>query len=167
MNYILSFFFILYTGISYSQNTATISGKVVDKSTSEVLPFSSVTLVTKTDNSFISGTVTDEKGIFVLKDLEPCNYLLNISFVGFVAFAQDILIGTLNNNYDAGKIELEPSMSQLGFRKEKLVTGIQWTLGCPKNSMMRSWRYILLPMIYSIHLLQRLQLREMNSIFTR
>ncbi|MFO7668135.1 MAG: TonB-dependent receptor, partial [Bacteroidales bacterium] len=117
--------FIFCNTILCGQNTANISGKVVDKSTSEVLPFSSVSLTNKTDNSFVSGTITDEKGIFILKQLNSGNYLITVTFVGFQSFTKEILIGTLNNNYDIGKIELEPSVSQLG---EVQVTGERVTV---------------------------------------
>jgi outer membrane receptor protein involved in Fe transport len=114
MKYTLFAILIFCNGILSGQNTANISGKVVDKSTNEILPFSSVFLTNKTDNSFASGTITDEKGIFILKDLKSGNYLITISFVGFQSYTKEILIGALNNNYDIGKIELEPSVSQLG-----------------------------------------------------
>jgi len=58
-----------------------ITGKVVN-SDSLPIEFANVILLQTEDSSFVSGTVTDEKGNFSLPSV-PGNYLLKVTFLGF------------------------------------------------------------------------------------
>ena len=80
--------FLLLAGASASaqQSTARLSGRVTDQS-SGVLPGVTVT-VTQTDTGFTRTDVTDANGSYVLPNLPPGPYRLEVSLAGFRSYAQ-------------------------------------------------------------------------------
>src|SRR5499426_1774870 len=80
--------FLLLAGASASaqQSTARLSGRVTDQS-SGVLPGVTVT-VTQTDTGFTRTDVTDANGSYVLPNLPPGPYRLEVSLTGFRSYAQ-------------------------------------------------------------------------------
>ena len=77
------FFYLLWfcIGAVYGQEIS-LSGQIVD---TDNLGFSyaNVLLLSPKDSTLVSGTITDEQGVFILKNLEAGNYLLKNSFIGF------------------------------------------------------------------------------------
>ena len=67
-------------------NTAQLSGKVADTS-GAVLPGATVT-VTQTDTGATRTTVTDGEGAYLLPNLQPGPYRLEVSLQGFRTYAQ-------------------------------------------------------------------------------
>lgn len=43
----------------------------------------SVVLMNRTDSSLIKGTITDEKGEFIFKDIKQADFLINVSYIGY------------------------------------------------------------------------------------
>lgn len=79
MKRILIAFTLLISLASFSQNTGSIVGKVTDKDfNNDPLPMANV-LIKGTSE----GTTTDFDGLFNLPIIEPGNYTLEISFVGY------------------------------------------------------------------------------------
>ncbi|MCY4779291.1 TonB-dependent receptor [Sphingobacterium sp. UT-1RO-CII-1] len=78
-----SFMFFLCTTTVHAQQTAAISGKVIDANNEAPIEYSSVALYAKKDSSLIAGTLTDNKGLFSLKDLPFGNYYLTVQFIGY------------------------------------------------------------------------------------
>ncbi|MFC2081122.1 TonB-dependent receptor domain-containing protein [Bacteroidota bacterium] len=76
---------ILFFGVQLSglAQKGRISGMVVDENSSESIPFASVALFTDDQAVPFKGTVTNEKGSFILEDLPFQSYSLIISFIGF------------------------------------------------------------------------------------
>jgi hypothetical protein len=67
--------------ISFAQNNKqNIRGVVVDKLSQTTLPGATVQIINTNDKK---GTITDEKGNYVLTDLSPDRYELKISFIGY------------------------------------------------------------------------------------
>ena len=66
-----------------AQNNLTISGKVTDKS-NQPIPYATVTL--KEGETVISGSISDENGVFEVKGLAPKNYTVEIQFIGYKAY---------------------------------------------------------------------------------
>ena len=69
---------------AYPAATGKISGRVVDKSTSEPLPGVNVLLRGTT-----LGTVTDIDGYFVILNVPPGSYSLQASMVGYAVMVQE------------------------------------------------------------------------------
>ncbi len=106
---------------SFSQKTAvTLSGVIKDKATKEVLPYVSVVLKTEKDTAFITGGITNEEGRFTLSNIKPGNYLLLVSYIGYLNTKQSVLVGELSAFLDLGEVELEADTKTL---EEVVVTG--------------------------------------------
>lgn len=85
--------FLLITTIVYGQNTGSIVGKLIDKEyNDEPLAFANVLIKGTT-----TGTTSDFDGLYSFEDLDPGNYTLIFSFVGYET--QEIAI-----NVVAGKV---------------------------------------------------------------
>jgi len=110
---ILLFLILFFTCFKiYAQLNATVSGQIIDKETEESIPFASVAILSD-KNKLVNGSISGDEGYFTIKGLEPGNYKLKVSYLGYNPYQSDILIGKLNQYYDFGKINLEPSITQL------------------------------------------------------
>lgn len=116
----LSILVLLFPFILYAQNSPiTISGIVKDEKKSPV-PFVNVVLKKQTDNSFVSGTITNEEGLYTLSGIKSGNYMLEFSAVGYQTHKQETLVGELSSFLDLGIIELKQDTKLL---KEVTISG--------------------------------------------
>ncbi|MDY5968935.1 MAG: TonB-dependent receptor [Bacteroidales bacterium] len=60
-----------------------VSGTLRDSLTNEPIPYVNVIVAAKADTAFVKGTVTDEKGAFLAKGIEPGEYYLKASSIGY------------------------------------------------------------------------------------
>ncbi|MCL9809700.1 TonB-dependent receptor domain-containing protein [Flavobacterium luminosum] len=88
----------------------TISGKVVEKSTSAPLDYATVTVLTGT-NQVVSGAVTDAKGEFKI-DIRPGKFTIKVEFMSFKTYeikdkniSADTFLGTIALEDDAKMID--------------------------------------------------------------
>ena len=113
----LIFFVILGTFLTanaFSQNkTVTLSGLIKDKANKTALPYVNVVLKTEKDSAFVTGTVSDEEGLFTLSNIEPNNYYIEIYFIGYVTKRQSIYVGSLSDFLDLASIEIEEDIKRL------------------------------------------------------
>ena len=93
--------------------SVTLSGIVKDKVSKSALSYVNVVLKTTKDSVFITGTVTNEEGRFILTKVKPDNYYLEISFVGYVTKKQPIFVGSLSEFLDVSTVELEENSTTL------------------------------------------------------
>lgn len=84
----------------------TISGSVKDKVGKTALSYVNVLLKTEKDSAFVTGTVSNEEGIFVLANVKPDNYYIEVSFIGYMVKRQALYVGNLTDFLDVGSIEL-------------------------------------------------------------
>ncbi|MTI32679.1 TonB-dependent receptor domain-containing protein [Xanthovirga aplysinae] len=116
--------------LSWAQQTqkgnASISGKVVEKTTGEGLPFASVVLKNG-EQKLIQGVITDENGIFNLVAVPVGNFTLEISYTGFEKYSQAI---EFKNNRQKKRLETI-------FLKEDstLMEGVEITGDIPQVSL--------------------------------
>ena len=66
---------------SWSQ-TFNITGKVTDEN-GITLPYTNILLLKATDSTLVTGTTTDDNGIYLFRNIEPNDYLLKFSYIGF------------------------------------------------------------------------------------
>lgn len=85
--------------------TGSIQGKVIDKRTNE--PLSYVNIVIKSENKIITGTVTSDKGLFAIKNLELKNYAVEIQFIGYTSVTKSVNLSNATKNVDLKSIALE------------------------------------------------------------
>ncbi|MEL1241290.1 outer membrane beta-barrel family protein [Flavobacterium flavipallidum] len=88
-----------------------ISGKVIDKKTNEPLPF--VNIVIQDNGKVVTGGVTSEKGIFLIKNLELKQYEVEIQFMGYKKVTKTILLSTNNRNLNLNTIAIEENAIEL------------------------------------------------------
>ncbi|WP_159090643.1 TonB-dependent receptor domain-containing protein [Aquimarina aquimarini] len=82
MKYLILLVSFLCSSITVGQNVGTISGTILDKNLQEPLAFSSV--VVKDDKgTIVMGTITEDSGQFILTDLAPQTYTIEIEFIGY------------------------------------------------------------------------------------
>ncbi len=80
---------VLVSEFLYSQQK--IEGKVHD-SLNESLPFVNVLLLNPSDLTLVKGTITDDNGKFKIRNISKGNYILSISFIGYVTTKKNIEI---------------------------------------------------------------------------
>lgn len=96
-----------------------ISGTVLDKATSGPLDFATVVLLNpETGAPLPGGTVTDDKGRFIIPDAPAGKYILRISLMGSVPQEREVTVGDFD--VDFGRIELAEDARLL---QEVVVTG--------------------------------------------
>jgi len=88
-----------------------IKGRVLQASDRVAIEFANVVLQT-TDSVFVTGTVTDQRGNFVFKNVTAGDYRLIISLIGYET--QRVELAGENKNIDLKEILLEESSTALG-----------------------------------------------------
>ncbi|QIP12353.1 TonB-dependent receptor [Spirosoma aureum] len=104
----------LFTAALYAQTGSprfTLQGRAVDTAAAP-LASSTVMLLNPKDSSLVNFTRTDEKGAFIFKNLKAGNYVLKISFVGFIPYNQVIKSGG-EALIDLGPLKLKPITREL------------------------------------------------------
>ncbi len=111
--------FISISTLVYGQGNVTISGTIKDKKSKSVLPFVSIVLKTEKENTFVAGTVSNEKGRFSINGVKSGSYNLEYSSVGYTKNKQAVYVGSLTQFLDFNNLELEEDTQVL---KEVSVT---------------------------------------------
>lgn len=104
------------------RSSVTLSGTTKDKSSSEALSFVTVVLKKSSDSTLVTGTISNENGLFTITDVKPGEYLLEISFIGFIKNIIPLFVGSNSEYLDLGIIVMEDSEQQLS---EVVVTSEQ------------------------------------------
>lgn len=114
-------FLLIFTTVgliqsSYSQVTkqVIINGTVLDNNTKKQLEFASVALLTLSDSSLVKGSITNSKGAFVFKFVNPGIYRLRISFLGYNTIRKIItVLNTTNSIQNLGDFLLDEGKSMM------------------------------------------------------
>lgn len=83
-------FYTSYGQTSTSRNTGAnapktgkIAGKIIDELTGEPLEYVNVVVFKSTDQSLVSGAITNQKGDFFIESLPTGSFILKVSYIGF------------------------------------------------------------------------------------
>jgi hypothetical protein len=88
---------VLAGSVSFAQTKqVTVSGTIKDKTTKTALPYVNVVLKTEKDSLFVTGSVSNEEGRFILTNIKPDNYILEVSYIGYPTLQQALFVGTLS-----------------------------------------------------------------------
>lgn len=91
-----------------------ITGRVVEKSTNETIPYASIAVYNLNDNTVVTGTMTDMNGNFTIKKLNEGKYYLEVSFMGYKKHRVDLSkLSTKIKNINLGTITLSPESALL------------------------------------------------------
>lgn len=100
---ILSLHFLLL----FAQNKGvSISGIAKDRADKSPLPYVTVIIQKSDDQSFVGGTVTNAEGLFSITGIQPGEYQIVFSYVGYNDFRLPLLVGRLSSFLDVGIVLL-------------------------------------------------------------
>ncbi|MFD0863370.1 carboxypeptidase-like regulatory domain-containing protein [Sungkyunkwania multivorans] len=103
---ILSYFFVLFSAVSFAQNLSEVKGKVVDEVTKEALQ----SVLVSIDGTTLE-TTTDVNGEFSFTGVPVGNFILHIETFGYVAKNYPIEVAE-GATLDLGEIDLEKDIAQ-------------------------------------------------------
>ena len=81
-----------------------LSGRVLDSSSRDPVPYATVQLSRVRDSSFVAGRLTDATGAFTFDGLSRGDYLLSVRTIGYAPVSQRMLVGELSPFLDVGTI---------------------------------------------------------------
>ncbi|SMG12190.1 Outer membrane receptor for ferrienterochelin and colicins [Marivirga sericea] len=114
-----------YGGGANSQITGKITGTIVDGQSSEAVSYATVVIKSPKDGKTVNGVVTGDDGSFKLVGLKLGTYIVEVSFVGFQKFTQEVELTPKEPDFDFEKIELAADTDQLD---EVVVSGKRETI---------------------------------------
>ena len=91
----------------------TVTGKVTEKSTGEVLPGATALLLNEKDSSQVTGAATNTNGLFTVAPKKAGNYILRISYMGFKTYTKNLSLTKKTGKVDLGTIALEEDAKML------------------------------------------------------
>jgi len=100
--------FMACSFLGYGQN-ASLIGTIVDANNLPI-EFANVILLSEDETEILKGTSTDTDGIFKFNDLEPKAYSIKVSYIGYDAFSQKII---LTGALDLKTIQLQEASEHL------------------------------------------------------
>lgn len=109
---------ILSSSFAIAQENIEITGKLVEKETSQPIPYATLVIKDKSTNKNITGVITDNSGNFIVTTTKP-NFYVEISFMGFETKTITEFTVT-NRKVNLGTIKLLPNSQALD---EIVVTG--------------------------------------------
>tara|TARA_R110002126_G_scaffold277560_3_gene423584 strand:- start:24420 stop:26897 length:2478 start_codon:yes stop_codon:yes gene_type:complete len=89
-----------------------ITGKVIDNTTKQVLPYVNI-VVRDLDKKIITGGITDENGLFSIKDLPKGKSIVELQFIGFTTYSKEIEITNKAKEVNLGIIALNEDSASL------------------------------------------------------
>ena len=92
--------------------TGVITGKVIDETTKQALPYVSI-VIKDTNKKTTTGGITDANGNFTIKQIPEGENNVEIQFIGYKTATKKINITKLNSNINLGTIALEEEAAQL------------------------------------------------------
>jgi len=106
----LLLFFLLCTAFVHAQKNNLLTGKVTDKNNT---PISYASIVIKDDNKIVTGGITDDNGLFEIKNLEPKKYSVEIQYIGYKNYLASADFTSGQKNIALSKIALEEEATEL------------------------------------------------------
>ena len=94
---------LLLAALSFNASAQSLRGKVVDEN-NEPLAYASV-MLQKADSSYISGTMTDTLGVFILEHAAEAS-MIHIYFIGYESYVTPV-------RSDIGTVQMVPDMEML------------------------------------------------------
>ena len=119
MRKVLLLVMLVISGNSFAQlaksalpKPGSISGKVIDKTTKDPLPYVNI-VVRDAAKKIITGGITNEEGFFGIKDLPKGKSVVEVQFIGYEIFSKEINVTNDNKSIILGTISLYESSASL------------------------------------------------------
>ncbi len=138
MKKLLFFFFLTLISSASIAKQMAVKGTVFDKKNNQAMPFVGIMLLQ--NDSLIKGAMADDKGHFLLDNLENGNYELKISFIGYQPFQKKFTLSEKKPNVHLDPIylsedatvlqdfELLTQGSQMKFEVDKKVFSVDQSI---------------------------------------
>ncbi len=92
-----------------------ITGIVLDGATNTPLEFANVAVFSIPDSSLVTGSITNQEGVFEITGIAEGEYYLEANFIGFSpVLIDEVVVDKENSQVDLGKIEINPSTVEIG-----------------------------------------------------
>ena len=91
----------------------TVSGLIMDGSNNEALPGATVVLLHQKDSTQASGALSGADGKFSLPSVKAGNYIMRISYVGYLAQYKNLTLTKANKNINVGTFTLQENSKVL------------------------------------------------------
>ena len=105
-----------------SAAAATINGIVVDATDTTELVGATVTLLRANGDKYVSGTTSDDHGVFNITGVQQGQYKLKVSYMGYADAVRNVLVGADGRDVNVGVVSLSTSAVRL---KEAVVVGVK------------------------------------------
>ncbi len=100
--------------IAQQPKTGSVIGTVMDDNLKVPLPFVTVFLTSGESEDAITGQITNENGYFQLKRVPFGTYVINVQFIGFKSYSNEVTLAPGEPNVDLGVILMKEDVALLG-----------------------------------------------------
>ncbi len=90
-----------------------ISGTVVDNTLQQPVAYAAIVIKSENGTETITGGITEDDGSFEIKKLPDGSFILEVQFIGYKTYSQELVITKNNRNLDLGTITLEEETREL------------------------------------------------------
>jgi hypothetical protein len=106
-------FFFLFCASIYAQNPVKVTIKgVIQDTSAAVMNGATVMLLAPKDSALVNFSRANDKGVFEFRNVKNGNYILKVSYVGFIPF-QQILAPSTTEIEDLGALKIKPISKEL------------------------------------------------------
>lgn len=113
MKWIITLLLAFVSTITLAQNKGKITGKIIDANSKAAIDYATVSIYQQGSEKPSGGSITDDKGNFILDKLADGEYRIVVNFIGYQAYTAGPF-HIKQNTVIAGTISLHPSSKQLG-----------------------------------------------------
>ena len=110
MKYLLLILFSLTAALQVTAQTYTVKGKVLEFGKDDPIPYANILLLTASDSSQVSGTISELDGEFELSGIREGQYIFKIQYLGYQSYFRTLLV---DSNQDLGKISIKEEATAL------------------------------------------------------
>lgn len=93
--------------------TGTVTGKVIDQTLQDPIPYASVVVRSADNNEIITGGITQDDGSFELQGLPDGKMAFEVQYIGYQTYHKQITISKANSKVNLGIIALEENVAEL------------------------------------------------------
>ncbi len=96
----------LFTSIQAQTLMGTLSGKIIDKNTGEVIPAATIRILTPEDSTLVTGASSSGEGTFLIP-IRHGNYIAQVSFMGYTPYFQEFTLSSAQSALRLDTIALQ------------------------------------------------------------
>lgn len=90
-----------------------IIGKVIDNTQKQPVAYASIVIKSATDNTIVTGGITNEDGSFEIKKLPDGFFTVEVQFIGYKTYSQELTLSKKKRTADLGIIILDEEAEEL------------------------------------------------------